>query len=82
MNGNAVRLGSHGSPDLGVLDYAVWKELSRRMWAQEKRWPKSYRESCEDYIKRSRKTAMSLPKKFVEDSIGDMTRKCQRFHVK
>ena len=50
------------------------------MRQQEAKWPKSKRESREQYIQRLRKTATSLPKKFVEDSVGDMVRRCNRLY--
>ena len=66
------------SPELNVLDYAVWKAVNRRMRAEEKSWPKSKRETREDYASRLRRTALRLPRSFIESSIGDMQRRCQR----
>ncbi len=66
------------SPDLNVLDYAIWSEVNRRMRRQEKTWPKSKRESRARYAERLRRTAMSLPKAFITKSIGDMRRRCRR----
>jgi len=70
------------SPDLNVLDYAIWTEVGKRMRQQEKDWPASKRETRDEYLKRLRKTAMNLPKDFVRKSIGDMRRRCQRLFVK
>lgn len=66
------------SPDLSVLDYAVWKEINKRMRQQEKLWPKSKRESRDGYASRLRRTALRLPRSFINASIGDMRRRCQR----
>ena len=33
------------SPELNVLDFAIWSEVERRMRAQERKWPASKRES-------------------------------------
>ena len=70
------------SPDLNVLDYAIWTEVNKRMRQQEKDWPKSKRETREEYLRRLRKTAMGLPKAFVRKCIGDMRRRCQRLFDK
>jgi len=70
------------SPDLNVLDYAIWAEISRRMRQQEKGWPASKRETRDEYLRRLRQTAMKLPKAFVRKSIGDMRRRCQRLFDK
>ena len=66
------------SPDLNVLDYAVWKEVNRRLRQQEKSWPSEKRETREAYKARLQRTAKNLPKEFIVNSIGDMRRRCQR----
>ena len=66
------------SPDLNVLDYAIWKEVNKRMRRQEQKWPCRKRESRTDYVSRLRRTAMRLPKPFITKSIGDMRRRCER----
>lgn len=67
------------SPDLSVMDYAVWKQINLRMRAQEKTW-KNKRETREAYLERLRKTAMGLPASFINDSVGDMVRRCQKLY--
>ena len=67
------------SPDLSVMDYAVWKEVNRRMRAQEKTWGKK-RETRDQYITRLHKTAKRLPASFINKSIGDMARRCERLY--
>ena len=69
------------SPDLSVLDYAVWREINKRMRRQEKSWPKSKRETRDQYGTRLRRTALRLPRSFIDSSIGDMRRRCQRLYA-
>ena len=69
------------SPDLNVCDYALWKEVTKRMRAQEEKWPQSKRETRAKYVERLRKTAVNLPKEFIEASIGDMQRRCARLYA-
>ena len=66
------------SPDLNVCDYALWKQVIRQMRAQEAKWSKSKRETRDEYLGRLRRTALSLPRQFVMDAVGDMKRRCQR----
>ena len=70
------------SPDLNVCDYALWKEVSSRMRRQEKTWSRSKKETREQYIDRLKRTATRLPKSFIDNSIADMTRRCQRLYEK
>ena len=64
------------SPDLNVLDYALWHEINVRMRKQESSWPSDKRESADEYKKRLRKTALGLPESFVSKCVGDMARRC------
>ena len=66
------------SPDLNVLDYAIWKEVNRRMRRQERKWPRGKRETRAAYLARLRRTALRLPSAFINKSIGDMRRRCRR----
>lgn len=66
------------SPDLSVLDYAIWPEINKRMRKQELRWPRAKREDRAQYLARLRRTALRLPRTFIDASIGDMRRRCQR----
>jgi len=68
------------SPQLNVLDYAVWSEISTRMRAQERRWPVNKKETREKYLARLRRTALRLPPKFINSSIKNMKERCQRLH--
>ena len=66
------------SPDLNVLDYALWHEINVRMREQESSWPFEKRESAEEYKKRLRKTAFGLPASLVSKCVGDMARRCKQ----
>lgn len=68
------------SPDLSVCDYALWKEVNKRMRRQEKHWAAGKKETRPAYMARLRRTAMRLPETFVRKSIGDMARRCQRLY--
>ncbi|CAE7464528.1 unnamed protein product [Symbiodinium natans] len=68
------------SPDLSVLDYAIWTEINKRLRRQESKWTKGKKETRAAYIKRLKLTARSLPKDFILNSIGDMARRCQRLY--
>ena len=68
------------SPDLNVCDYALWREVTRKMRAQERRFPKSKRETRQQYIARLRRAALSLPKDFINKAIGNMVKRCQRLY--
>ena len=66
------------SPDLNVLDYAVWKQVNVRLRRQEKNWPAGKRESRDQYCARLQRTAKRLPQGFINRSVADMHRRCQR----
>ena len=66
------------SPELNVLDYAVWAEVERRLRAQEKRWSYGKRETRAEFEGRLDRVAKALPSTFINDSIMDMKRRCER----
>ena len=66
------------NPDLSVLDYAIWPEINKRMRKQELHWPRTKRDNRAEYLARLRRTALRLPKQFIDASIGNMRRRCQR----
>ncbi len=70
------------SPDLNVLDYAIWAEVLREMRKQEAAFPKSKKESRDEYVARLAAVAKKLPKAFIEASVGDMQRRCKRLYEK
>ena len=65
------------SPDLSVMDYAIWSEINRRMRRQERKWAASKRETRAQFAARLRRTAKKLPAAFIRASMGDMKRRCQ-----
>ena len=66
------------SPQLNMCDYALWKEVEKRMCAQEKRFPPVFRESCPALLKRLRRTALRLLCSFINPSLNNMRIRCQR----
>ena len=66
------------SPQLNMCDYALWKEVEKRMRAQEKRFLPSFREARVAFLKRLRRTAMRLPSSFINRSLKNMKIRCQR----
>ena len=68
------------SPDLNVLDYAVWTEINKRMRRQERKFSKQKVETKQAYLKRLDGTARRLGEGFLRRSIADMKRRCQRLH--
>ena len=64
------------SPDLNVMDYAVWAEVERKLREQERKWTSSKKESRNAFEKRLDKTARGLNPDFIDKSIGDMRRRC------
>jgi hypothetical protein len=69
------------SPDLSVCDYALWTKVNSIMRKQERKFRKSKRETRQEYINRLRRVALSLPKSFIDNSIGDMGRRCNRLYA-
>ena len=48
------------------------------MRAAEQKWPEGKTEKRDQYLQRLRRTALSLPSAFIDSSISDMRRRCQR----
>ena len=63
------------SPDCNPLDYSLWKEVNSRMRSQERGFTRSFRESKSEYLRRLRRTALSLPASVVTKAVGDMRRR-------
>ena len=63
------------SPDLNVLDYRIWAEINSRMRTQEKSFTRAKRETQQQYLARLKRTALSLPRSFVEKAVQDMHRR-------
>ena len=64
------------SPDLNVLDYALWNAINLRMRAQGSKYRKTKKETAREFKDRLRKTAMSLPVPVVKAAVGSMRRRC------
>ena len=64
------------SPDLNVLDYSLWHSINVRLREQERSFPKTKRETTDEYKERLRKTAMGLPTSVVKAAVGSMKRRC------
>ena len=69
------------SPALNVCDYALWAEVNRRMRRQERSWPAGRRETRRSFLSRLRRTALGLPTGFVQRSILNMKKRCQRLQA-
>ena len=48
-----------------MLDYSLWHEINVRMREQEKGFAENKKESVEEFKKRLRRTALSLPQSVV-----------------
>jgi hypothetical protein len=68
------------SPDLSVCDYALWKQITRKMRKQEAKFPKSKRETRAEYVRRLERAAKGLTAEFVKKAIGDMRVRVQRLY--
>ena len=66
------------SPDLNVLDFAIWAEINKRMRKQEQRFPEDKVETRSQYLARLRRTALRLPSRFIRASIQGMQLRCAR----
>lgn len=65
------------SPELNICDYWLWKQVSSKMRQQEKGWPAGKKESRDAYLRRLKRTAMSMTEQEVDDALGSMKRRCQ-----
>ena len=65
------------SPDLNVMDFAIWRAINVKMRTQERKFPRSKRETRTAYIARLRRAAHSLPKKSINKAIAGMKRRCK-----
>ena len=60
---------------LNVLDYRLWAEVSRRMRQREVKFSKTFRGPADAYMRRLKRTAMSIPESFVSKAVGSMRRR-------
>jgi hypothetical protein len=68
------------SPDLNVLDFAVWAEVERRMRLQERSWPTTKRETKTQFGARLNRVAKNLPEAFINKAIADLKNRCRRLY--
>lgn len=68
------------SPELNVLDYAVWAEVEKRMRKQELRFDDSRRETRAQFEIRLDRTARNLPASFITKAIEDLRDRCKRLY--
>ena len=64
------------SPELNSCDYWLWKQVNSKMREQEQRWPEGKREHRQAYLRRLKRTAMSLTAEEIGDALGSMKRRC------
>ena len=62
------------------MDYAVWSEINKRMRKQERNFDNSKRETRAQYLTRFKRTAKRLPGTFINETVDDMRRRCQRLY--
>ena len=60
------------SPDLNVLDYSLWKEITRKVRKQEASFHHAKKETKEQYRQRLRRAALALSPTVVRRAVGDM----------
>ena len=68
------------SPDLNLMDFAIWKSVTTRMRRQERKFPRSKRETRAAYIARLRRTALNTPKSTVTKAIRNLQHRCKLLH--
>ena len=65
------------SPQLNVCDYWLWREVNKNMRAGERKFPSGKRETRVAFLRRLKRTAMSLPADVINKSIGSMKKRCK-----
>ena len=68
------------SPQLNVMDFAIWAKVNTNMRAQERRWAANRKETRDQYLLRLWRTAMRLSPKVINKSIMNMKVRCQRLY--
>ena len=68
------------SPDLNVLDYAVWAKVEKMLRKQEQKMTKKT-ETREEFEKRLDKTALSIPEEDINNWVGDLRKRCQQLYA-
>ena len=67
------------SPDLNVLDFAVWSRVESLLRKQERKMGDK-RETTEEFEKRLDRTASNIPKEDIDNWIGDLHKRCQQLY--
>ena len=65
------------SPQLNLCDYWLWTQINMKMRAKERGWPASKREDRNAYLRRLKRTALSLSSEEVNHAVGSMKRRCK-----
>ena len=68
------------SPDLNVLDYAVWAKVERLLRKQEQKMTKKT-ETREEFEKRLDRTAFDIPEEDINNWVGDLQKRCQQLYI-
>ena len=69
------------SPDLSVMDYAIWKRITTTMRLQERRFKTSKKETRDQFLARLQRVAKNLPSTFIKKAIGNMKERCARLFL-
>ena len=67
------------SPDLNVLDFAIWREVEKRMRKLERNMGNRH-ETREHFERRLDRTAFVLEKEFIDKSIANLRERVWRLH--
>ena len=62
---------------MNPLDYGFWPCINKRLREQEAAFPKSKRETREEYIKRLKQTILRVPASALGPLVSSMKRRCQ-----
>ena len=68
------------SPDLNVLDFAIWKEVEKRMRKAERAMGDNRHETRAQFEQRLNRVALGLEKDFIDKCIGNLQVRVQRLH--
>ena len=65
------------SPQLNICDYWLWKTINCKMRQTERTWPTVRKEKRDAYLRRLKRTAMSLTEEEINTAMGSMKRRSQ-----
>ena len=69
------------SPDLNCLDYCLWNLISKKLRTQEKAFPPQKKETRDQFLKRLRHVALTLPTSAVKAAQMSMKRRCKEIEA-